>query len=183
MRAYVLSFFLILMLKNIHGSFDNDIDVELGLGDLTRTGTNLSSESAGSQEIAEETGIRKKIVTEVHDLLSQDYKENVQDLIWTRRVLRKIANISEISGNALTYVGKGATILAASTYLVRADYLSSVLLFAGATCFAIHFTCIGFAKCSAREEAEREKQLNSLATKVNIDIVPIIPTIEEDAND
>jgi hypothetical protein len=182
MKIHIVALLFILMFKNAYGSFDNDMDVEIGLGGLTRAGTNLSGESGDSQGIADETGIRKKIVTEVHDLLSQDYKKNVEDLTCTRRVLRKIANISEISGNALTYIGRGATILAASTSLVKAGYLSNILLFAGATCFAIHFTCIGFAKCSAREEAEREKQLDLLAAKVNIHVVPIIPTIEEDTN-
>ncbi len=190
MRASIIIFFLFLIFKNIYGSFDNDIeffdkdiDVEAGLGDLSRTKTNLSEESKNSQEIADETGIRKKVVTEVHDLFSQDYKENVEDLLWTRRVLRKISNISEISANALTYIGMGTTALAAGTHLIKADYFSNVLLFTGTLCFAVHLTCIGFAKCSAREEAEREKQLNSLATKVKFDVVPVIPTIEEDVND
>lgn len=181
MRVNIISFFLILVFKNIYGSFDND-SVELGLGDLTRVGTNLSADSGNSQKIAKETGIREDVITKVHDLLSNDYERNVEDLLWTRLVFRKVANISEVLGNSLSSIGVGATTLAAGTHLIKADYLSDILLFTGAACFAVHLTFIGIAKCSAREEEEREGHLKALAKEVRFNIVPLIPTVEDDVN-
>jgi len=185
MKIYVIFLSLILMPKDIYSSFDNDIggiDVEMGLRDLTRVETNLSAESGNSQEIAEETGIRKNTVTKVHNLFSNDYERNVQDLLWARWFFRKTANISELLGNTLTYVGIGATTLATGTRLINEEHLSDMLLFTGTACFAVHLTFIGIARCSAREQEEREEQLKSLAKEVKFNVVPLTPVITSDAN-
>lgn len=187
--------FFVCQLQNIYGSDLEEVDVEMGLPgaiannsvevirSLSRTGTNLSEDdSKDSEEIAKETNIRKAVVTEAHDLLSEDFKKNLKDLLWTRLLFRKVANISESFGNFLSATGVGLTTLSAATHLIKADNLSNILLFSGSACFAAHLTFIGIAKCSAREEEEREMQLKNMADEVKFNVISLIPNIQDDAN-
>ncbi len=58
----------------------------------------------------------------------------------------------------------------------------NILLFGSTACFAVHITFIGIAKCSAREVDEREHHLSSLANEVGFKVIPLTPTIDDDAN-
>ena len=108
-----------------------------------------------------------------HSLFEADYERNVGDLIQTRWFYRKTANCTEAMGNTLLYIGSGAASVAAGIKLVGSDYLSNMCLFASTACFAAHITLIGIAKCSAKENTEREGQLFALANEVGFKIVPL----------
>ena len=115
-----------------------------------------------------------------HSLFEADYERNVGDLIQTRWFYRKTANCTEATGNTLLYIGSGAASVAAGIKLVGSDDLSNMFLFASTACFAAHITLIGIAKCSAREETEREAQLSALADEVGFKIVPLETHVTDD---
>jgi hypothetical protein len=120
-------------------------------------------------------------VTNVHNLLSADYGRNVSDLVNMRWFFRKAANCSEAFGNVLLYVGSGASAMASGVKLVEGSgNLMNILLFGSTACFAVHITFIGIAKCSAREEEERENHLANLAHEVNFTVVPLVTTVNDD---
>ncbi|MEI7493610.1 MAG: hypothetical protein WCJ92_03315 [Alphaproteobacteria bacterium] len=120
-------------------------------------------------------------VQRTHRLLEADYERNVGDLIQSRWFFRKAANFSEGLGNTLLYIGSGAASVAAGIKLIGSEDLSNIFLFASTACFAAHITLIGIAKCSAREEGERENQLSTLAQQVKFSIVPLNPQITDDS--
>jgi hypothetical protein len=123
------------------------------------------------------------VVTDVHNMLSDDYGKNVRDVINMRWFFRKIANCSEAFGNVLLYVGSGASAMASGVKLVDgSDTLMNMFLFGGTVCFAAHITFIGIAKCSARKEEEREQHLASLANEVGFKVIPLISTITDDGS-
>ncbi len=165
-----------------------DDDIEAAIG-RPRAPSSLNTEgvdtirSNDSSVIAHRTGIREQVVTDVHNLLSADYGENVSDILNTRWFFRKVANCSEAFGNVLLYVGSGASAMASGVKLVEgSDNLMNIFLFGSTACFAVHITFIGIAKCSAREVEEREHHLANLANEVGFKVIPLIPTIEDDAN-
>jgi hypothetical protein len=115
-----------------------------------------------------------------HSLFEADYERNVGDLIQTRWFYRKTANCTEAMGNTLLYIGSGAASVAAGIKLVGSDGMSNMFLFASTACFAAHITLIGIAKCSAREETEREGQLSTLAEEIGFKIVPLETHVTDD---
>jgi len=163
-----------------------DDDIEAAIG-RPRAPSSLNTEgvdtirSNDSGVIAYRTGIREQVVTDVHNLLSADYGRNVSDIINMRWFFRKVANCSEAIGNVLLYVGSGASAMASGVKLVDGSgNLMNILLFGSTACFAAHITFIGIAKCSAREEEERENHLANLAHEVNFTVVPLVPTVNDD---
>ena len=163
-----------------------DDDIEAAIG-RPPTPSSLNAEGADtirsndSGVIAHRTGIRERVVTDVHNLLSADYGENVSDVLNTRWFFRKASHISEAFGNVLLYVGSGASAMASGVRLIDgSDNLMNVLLFGSTACFATHITFVGIAKCSAREEEERENHLANLAREVNFTVVPLVPTVNDD---
>ncbi len=163
-----------------------DDDIEAAIG-RPRAPSSLNTEGADtirsndSGVIAYRTGIREQVVTDVHNLLSADYGRNVSDIINMRWFFRKVANCSEAIGNVLLYVGSGASAMASGVKLVEGSgNLMNILLFGSTACFAAHITFIGIAKCSAREEEERENHLANLAHEVNFTVVPLVPTVNDD---
>ncbi|MEI7493611.1 MAG: hypothetical protein WCJ92_03320 [Alphaproteobacteria bacterium] len=165
-----------------------DDDIEAAIG-RPRAPSSLNTEgvdtirSNDSSVIAHRTGIREQVVTDVHNLLSADYGRNVSDILNMRWFFRKVANCSEALGNVLLYVGSGGSAMASGVKLVEgSDNLMNILLFGSTACFAVHITFIGIAKCSAREAEEREHHLANLANEVGFKVVPLIPSIEDDAN-
>jgi hypothetical protein len=105
----------------------------------------------------------------------------VQDLVKTRWFFRKTANITESIGNTFVHLSAGLSAVAAATRLIGSEEASNIILFTGTACLALHIILIGTAKCSARESREREQQLTNLATEVKYKIVPLPPTIHDDA--
>jgi hypothetical protein len=163
-----------------------DDDIEAAIG-RPRAPSSLNTEgvdtirSNDSSVIAHRTGIREQVVTDVHNLLSADYGRNVSDILNMRWFFRKVANCSEALGNVLLYVGSGGSAMASGVKLVEgSDNLMNILLFGSTACFAAHITFIGIAKCSAREEGERENHLANLAHEVNFTVVPLVPTVNDD---
>jgi hypothetical protein len=163
-----------------------DDDIEAAIG-RPRTPSSLNNEgsdtirSNDSGVIAHRTGIRERVVTDVHNLLSADYGRNVSDVVNMRWFFRKAANCSEAFGNVLLYVGSGASAMASGVKLVEGSgNLMNILLFGSTACFAVHITFIGIAKCSAREEEERENHLANLAHEVNFTVVPLVTTVNDD---
>ncbi len=163
---------------------DDDIEAAIGRrrepSSLNTEGVDTIS-SHDSSVIAHRTGIREQVVTDVHNLLSADYGINVTDVVNMRWFFRKASHISEAFGNVLLYVGSGASAMASGVKLVEgSDNLMNILLFGSTACFAAHITFIGIAKCSAREEEERENHLANLAHEVNFTVVPLVPTVNDD---
>jgi hypothetical protein len=161
-------------------------DIEAAIS-RSRSQSNLNTEGAdsiGSNDssvIAHRTGIREQVVTNVHNLLSADYGRNVSDLVNMRWFFRKAANCSEAFGNVLLYVGSGASAMASGVKLVEGSgNLMNILLFGSTACFAAHITLIGIAKCSARENTEREGQLSALANEVGFKIVSLETHVTDD---
>jgi hypothetical protein len=83
-------------------------------------------------------------------------------------------------GNTLLYIGSGAASVAAGIKLIGSEDLSNIFLFASTACFAAHITFIGIAKCSSREESEREKQLVTLADEVGFKVVSLETRVTDD---
>ncbi len=161
-------------------------DIEAAIG-RPRAPSSLNTEevdtirSNDSSVIAHRTGIREQVVTDAHNLLSADYGRNVTDVVNMRWFFRKASHISEALGNVLLYVGSGASAMASGVKLVEGSgNLMNILLFGSTACFAAHITFIGIAKCSAREEEERENHLANLAHEVNFTVVPLVPTVNDD---
>ena len=144
----------------INGATNGRVDLEAGVS-LTETAPLLRSP------------ISVGLAQRAHNILEADYEQNLVDLIHTRWFYRKTANCAEAMGNTLLYIGSGAASVAAGIKLVGSDYLSNMCLFASTACFAAHITLIGIAKCSARENTEREGQLSALANEVGFKIVPL----------
>ena len=118
---------------------------------------------------------------EIVGLLEQDHEDNVKDLIKYRWCFRKCANFTEAIGNGLLYLGSGLATVAGGVKLVGSDSVSNILLFASTICFASHVTLIGCAKCSSREERERENQLDKLADAVGFSVTSLnCPIVDDD---
>ena len=115
-----------------------------------------------------------------HNILEADYEQNLVDLIHTRWFFRKTANCTEALGNTLLYIGSGAASVAAGIKLIGSNELSDIFLFASTACFAAHITFIGIAKCSSREQSEREKQLVTLADEVGFKVVSLETRVTDD---
>jgi hypothetical protein len=115
-----------------------------------------------------------------HNILEADYEQNLVDLIHTRWFFRKTANCTEALGNTLLYIGSGAASVAAGIKLIGSEDLSNIFLFASTACFAAHITFIGIAKCSSREQSEREKQLVTLADEVGFKVVSLETRVTDD---
>ena len=118
---------------------------------------------------------------EIVGLLEQDHEDNVKDLIKYRWCFRKCANFTEAFGNGLLYLGSGLATIAGGVKMVGSDHVSNILLFTSTVCFAGHVTLIGLAKCSSREERERENQLDKLADAVGFSVTALnCPIVDED---
>ncbi|MCX7343767.1 MAG: hypothetical protein NT128_06465 [Proteobacteria bacterium] len=127
------------------------------------------------------THLGKAKSTEIIGLLEQDHEDNVKDLIKYRWCFRKCANFTEAIGNGLLYLGSGLATVAGGVKLVGSDDVSNILLFASTICFASHVTLIGCAKCSSREERERENQLDKLAEAVGFSVTSLdCPIVDDD---
>ena len=119
--------------------------------------------------------------SKVISALEKDYENNVIALIRSRWIFRKSANVAEVLGNSFLYIGAGFSTVAGGVAMVGSQDIANILLFSSTACFAMHIVFIGFAKCCAREEKEREKQLESLAKRISFSVVPLEPTITDDA--
>ncbi|MEI6627910.1 MAG: hypothetical protein WCN27_00680 [Alphaproteobacteria bacterium] len=113
--------------------------------------------------------------------LEKDYEDNVISLIRSRWIFRKSANVAEVLGNGFLYIGAGLSTVAGGVAMVGSQNIANILLFSSTACFATHIIFIGFAKCCAREEREREKQLDALAKRVGFSVVHLEPIITDDA--
>ncbi len=113
--------------------------------------------------------------------LDKDYEDNVNSLIRSRWIFRKSANMAELLGNGFLYIGAGFSTVAGGILMVGSQDIANILLFSSTACFAIHIIFIGFAKYCAREEREREKQLDTLAKRVGFSVVHLEPIITDDA--
>ena len=114
------------------------------------------------------------------NILRQDYISNIKDLVKYRWLFRKVANTAECFGNGLLYVGSGLAGISAAVNLVGSQDVSNILLFSSAVCFAAHLTLMGIAKCSGREEGEREAELKEHAAIVGFSVVSLMPVITDD---
>lgn len=114
------------------------------------------------------------------ELFNNDYLNNVRDTLKSRWFFRKVAGVFESSGNTFVYISAGAPAVAAAVRPFSEDAYS-VITGIGLVSLGIHVAFIGIAKCSARETAEKEKQLNDLAAQLGFKIVPLTPTITDDA--
>lgn len=151
----------------INGATTERVDLEAGVS-LTETAPLLRSP------------ISVGLAQRAHNILEADYEQNLVDLIHTRWFFRKTANCTEALGNTLLYIGSGAASVAAGIKLIGSEDLSNIFLFASTACFAAHITFIGIAKCSSREESEREKQLVTLADEVGFKVVSLETRVTDD---
>ncbi len=113
-------------------------------------------------------------------MLGQDHENNVRDLINSRWLFRKLANYTESFGNGLLYLGTGLSTIATGVTILGSKESANTIQFISTACFAAHVTLIGFARCSAREEDQRESQLKSLADTVGFTVIPLEPKISDD---
>lgn len=151
----------------INGATTERVDLEAGVS-LTETTPLLRSP------------ISVGLAQRAHNILEADYEQNLVDLIHTRWFFRKTANCTEALGNTLLYIGSGAASVAAGIKLIGSEDLSNIFLFASTACFAAHITFIGIAKCSSREQSEREKQLVTLADEVGFKVVSLETRVTDD---
>lgn len=151
----------------INGATTERVDLEAGVS-LTETAPLLRSP------------ISVGLAQRAHNILEADYEQNLVDLIHTRWFFRKTANCTEALGNTLLYIGSGAASVAAGIKLIGSEDLSNIFLFASTACFAAHITFIGIAKCSSREQSEREKQLVTLADEVGFKVVSLETRVTDD---
>lgn len=146
---------------------------------LLARSTNVSSDPTSAVGPTQRTALNEQTVVEVHTILSQDYRDNVKDLVRSRWFFRKATNYTEMFSNALLYIGSGSSAVAAAGSLIF-PVAVPYILFGGATCFAVHLTLAGIARCSAREEGEREQLLKELADAVGFNVVNLQPTVVVD---
>lgn len=132
--------------------------------------------------IGGKTHLGKTKADEIIILLEQDHEDNVKDLIKYRWCFRKCSNFTEAFGNSLLYLGSGLATIAGGVKLVGSEEVSNILLFISTVCFASHVTLIGMAKCSGREESERESQLEKLADAVGFKVTHLEPKIDDDSD-
>jgi hypothetical protein len=78
------------------------------------------------------------------------------------------------------YLGTGLSTIATGVTILGSKESANTIQFISTACFAAHVTLIGFARCSAREEDQRESQLKSLADAVGFTVIPLEPKISDD---
>lgn len=163
-------------------------DIEAGISSRNSRTSTLEAEHGGSNksedsvEIAERTKIRLADVREVHQIFSNDYKDNVKDLVRMRWIFRKAAGLTECLGNACLHVGAGLSTLSTVMCLIDAEEISNVISFSGTTCIVAYVAFLGIARCCAREEKERDLLLKNLSKKVNFDFASIQHTVVDGAD-
>lgn len=172
MKQFYFALLLILMGAQGKAASHNlaEGDVILGLQDQPQTHPSTSSNT------------QAQINAAAIELFNNDYVSNVRDLLDTRWLFRKAANLSEACGNTCLYCSAGAPAVAAAVtpFSLMASHLITCF---GLSALGAHVTLIGIAKCSAREVTEREAQLNDLAKRVGFQVVSLQPTITDDSND
>ena len=152
-------------------------------------GTPLPDEISSPPRLAQCGALEKKgheanvisRASRVVSALEKDYEDNVSSLIRSRWIFRKSANVAEVLGNGFLYIGAGSSTVAGGVAMVGSQSIANILLFSSTVCFAAHIIFIGFAKCCAREEREREKQLDALAKRIGFSVIPLEPIITDDA--
>jgi hypothetical protein len=112
-------------------------------------------------------------------LLSADYERNVGDVIQSRWFFRKVSNCTEACGNILLYLSASAPAIAAAVHPFDPS-VANYITCSGLICLGAHVALIGTARCSAREEGERENQLAALAQEVGYRVVPLRPIVTDD---
>ena len=83
-------------------------------------------------------------------------------------------------GNSLLYLGSGCAAVAGGISLIGSKDLANIFLFVNTVCFAGHVTLIGCAKCSSREEDEREDELADLAKEVGFRVTTLKSNVVDD---
>lgn len=103
------------------------------------------------------------------NIVVPEYKDEIKDIIIWRRKWRKIANWAEASAQILLGMG---TILAYSAGFFNTKYLS----FASGCCSTLCVILLRYSKYANGESNERNKILNDLLKKIDIDEMPnIVP--------
>jgi hypothetical protein len=116
---------------------------------------------------------------EARAIFLKDYISNSDSLTKSRSFFGYTAGIANSIGKVFLYTGSGLFSVALPIQYYS-EYASDALLLAGACCFGAHLTLSGIAKCSAREEEKREKQLQALAREVDFKIVNLQPDMTDD---
>ncbi len=154
-------------------------DLEVGSQSQSMRERTSFANSDDSAAIAHRTRINAQRVSEAHEILSEDYIDNLKDLRKTRWWFRKTANYTEAFSNVLLYLGTGLSTVSSVMCLADAESYANITLFSGTACVVGHVAFLGIARFSAREEREREHLLKNLARKVGFDIVSLPNTISE----
>ncbi|MCE2716633.1 MAG: hypothetical protein ACK4V2_07475 [Pseudomonadota bacterium] len=157
-------------------------DVKLASASLEEGDVILGSESQRQAHPAPPSTTSSQISSPALELFNNDYVSNVRDLLNARWFFRKVANCNEAAGNTCLYCSAGAPAVAAAINPFSL-LASHVITCFGLSALGVHVTLIGIAKCSAREETEREAQLSDLAKRVGFQVVSLQPTITDDSND
>lgn len=181
---YLIILFVAVFYNNIYCANEDSVgDIEMNIERTVRAETKSSNNSTDSIEIAERTKIKLEDVREVHQILSDDYKDNVKDLVRMRWIFRKAAGFTECFGNTCLHVGAGLATISTVMCLIDAGSLSNTISFAGTACIVTYVSLLGIARCCAREEKERDLLLKNLSKKVNFDFVSIQHTVVDGAED
>jgi len=137
---------------------------------------NAASQLPQSEDLESRQEASATLSRATADLLNKDYLRNLKDLVNTRWFFRKVANISEASGNTVLYV---SAVLPAVAAAIRPTdpSMADTITACGIVALGVHVMLIGIAKCSAREVGEREANLASLLGR---SIPSLIPQITDD---
>lgn len=164
------------------------IDAELlELSGMSRTSTlkvehGSDSQSDTSADIAGKTKINIEHIREVHKMFSDNFRDNIRDLIRMEWFFKKTANITECVGNFLLYSGVGLSTLSTVMCLVNAEEYSNTVSFSGTACTVGYVFCLGLARCAAREENQRNAYLKLLSKKVGFNFTPWTHTVIDGAD-
>jgi hypothetical protein len=108
-----------------------------------------------------------------------DINSKVNSLLTRRWFCRKLANISEVGGNAFFHCGTGLFILSGASVGLYPS-LTNYFFLASTVCNALNLMLIGVAAYSSIKVEEIQLELNTLVKNVGFHVTTLIPEITND---
>lgn len=108
-----------------------------------------------------------------------DIKSKVNNLLARRWFCRKLANISEVGGNAFFHCGTGLFIVSGASVGLYPS-LTNYFFLASSVCNALNLILVGVAAYSSSKVEEIQLELNALVKNVGFHVTTLTPEITND---
>jgi hypothetical protein len=125
------------------------------------------------------TALSEDSIDNLRTIYNKDYLDNVNDFFKSRWCYRKITNFAEAAANTFLHLGSACSAISAVGSLVFPNAVQYVL-FTGGSCYALYLGFAGIAKCSTREQKEREELLTRALEPVGMNPVNFLTNVTID---